>query len=448
MATRLMVLRRSLPAWTGMLAALAFLACRENATAPVNPTVTLPSSVAWAGGSFALTSSAFTGADTLPVVVVGSDTVAAQYLAPDTLMVPAPQTAGTFTVMLGFHDRGLLQAGTVEVAGGFAGEWVTPVSVGGHPVLWPGSPQTSLVMARDTGLALVDPRLETAVGRLADTLFDVRCLQGVGQAPDGRVTVMHFDPFIGCTGTLYSVRPDVLAPPVDTGPSYPAVGVGGRFAIELTPARWLVASHHSVRSCRRDTTGAWICWSADLFEETYEIVVSAQRDRAVPLGRDYAGIGMPVFGLDSAGPAYLLSGFHALAGAQFTPDGDTLYAVAYRALTDSVPLLVALAASDGAVLDSAPAWPGSAQLVLDPSQPWVYLVGHPSYWSPPEVHVYDRRTLRQVAALTTGMATLPNGAGDAYTVLSPAERALYVFETCSFCSATSAVPVFRFDLLP
>ncbi len=110
-----------------------------------------------------------------------------------------------------------------------------------------------------------------------------------------------------------------------------------------------------------------------------------------------------------------------------------------------MPVLAALAASDGAVLQSAPAWSGAYHLVLEPGRPWIYLVGHNSPWDPPSLHVYDRSTFAPIATMAARVPQYMNG--DAYPIISPAERKLYLVDTCSFCTA-GQVPIFTFDLMP
>ena len=283
--------------WTGLgkvaaLGALAATGCHEAIVIP-NPKVTIASSSGWAGSTVVLVATGLTGADTLPTVVIGLDTVTVRYAPPDTLKVTAPDTQGTFTVQLGFRGHSLISVGTIQLVGGFVDTW-TVSPVGGHPVAWPGAGQASLAMALDSGLALVSLRLRSSVQALPDSIFDISCINGPGPAAGGRITV-EGRPFPFC-GPLVAVRPDSPWVAPDTGP-----GAGdARFAAQLATGRWLVAWHHGVLSFKRTPSGAWDTATTPYHvEEPYEIVVSPRGDRAVALGRDYAGIGMPVFGVDS-----------------------------------------------------------------------------------------------------------------------------------------------------
>jgi len=421
-----------------VLGALTATGCREAIVIP-EPTVTIGASSGWAGSTVVLVATGLTGADTLPTVVIGLDTVTVRYAPPDTLKVTAPDTQGTFTVQLGFRGHSLVTVGTIQLLGGFVDKW-TVSPVGGHPVAWPGAGQASLAMALDSGLALVSLRLRSSVQALPDSIFDISCINGPGPAAGGRITV-EGRPFPFC-GPLVAVRPDSPWVAPDTGP-----GAGdARFAAQLATGRWIVAWHHGVLSFKRNPSGAWDTASTPYhIEEPYEVVVSPRGDRAIVLGRDYAGIGMPVFGLDSPEPAYLLADYHRLDGAAFSPDGDTLFLAAGRTLRDSEPVLAALRASDGSVLHTARAWAGAYHVVLDPNQPWIYLVGHETSSDPPIIHVYDRATLAPVATLRARVPAYMNG--DAYPFLSSAERKLYVVESCSFCGA-GPTPIFEFNLLP
>lgn len=417
-----------------LIAPVAGTACHESPVSPVNRAVTVLTPLAWAASAVVFRVSGLTGADTLPVLVIGRDTVAVRFAAPDSLIAMAPDTQGTFAVYLGMRGRALLPAGSIQLAGGFSGVWTPPANIGGHSVPWPGSPQTSFAIALDSGLAIVDPRLHTLQRVLPRSAFDITCMNGAGPAARGRITA-------GTCGTTVALRPDSPSVAPDTDPI-----AGGRFAAELATGRWLVALHHGVSSYRRDSAAGWVTATTPYqVEEPYEVVVSPRGDRAVALGRDNAGIGMPVFGLASAEPVYLLAQYHRLAGAQFSANGDTLFVAAYLSLSDTAPVLAALNASDGAVLASAPAWSGAYHVVLDPGRPWIYLVGHNSGFDPPSLRVYDRATFAPIATMAARVPEYLNG--DAYPVFSPAERKLYLVETCSFCSA-GPVPIFTFDLMP
>jgi hypothetical protein len=390
-----------------------------------------------------LTSPDLTGSDTLPLVVVGTDTVTARYAPPDSLIATAPAKPGLFDVRVAFRGQSPTAVGMVQLAGGYAGVW-TVGPIGGRPQAWPGSPQTSFAVAMDSGLALVDPRLRTIRRVLPDTLFDINRLNGVGPAAGGRIVGVSW------RGATLALTPEPLSVQTDTGPL-----VGGyRFAAQLAPGRWLLAYHHGVASYLRNASGGWdVATTAYHIEEPFDVVVSPLGDRTVIVGRDVLGTGMPVFSAPSPNPAYFLSGFHEIWGAAFSDAGDTLFVVG-PAAADSQPNLAIVAASDGRVLKSIRAWWGTYRLMLDPAGRWIYLVGAAQDTSSgrfgynnlhPALEVLDRATLKRIALLL-GDESSQVGTSDIYPILSPAEPRIYYVITCAFCGAGPA-SIYAFDLM-
>jgi hypothetical protein len=266
-------------------------------------------------------------------------------------------------------------------------------------------------------------------------------MNGVGPASGGRIAAMN------CSGRMLSVSLAPGSAAADTGP-----GGGGRFAAQLAQGRWLIAYHHGVSSYMRNASAGWDAATTPYhIEEPFNIAVSPRGDRAAVMGRDNQGTGMPVFSAASANPAYFLTGFHELWAGAFSDNGDTLFAVGVAA-AGAAPFFSVLAASDGTVLKSVPAWSGTYHLLLDPAGKWIYLVGAvrdttvASNVLLPALQVVDRATFAPVTLLQG-----PPGAdvlrSDVYPILSPAESRLYIVATCSFCSA-GTVPIFAFDLMP
>ncbi len=422
------------------LAALPVSASCNNPVDAVDPVVRIETALAWSGSQVVLTSPNLTGADTLPLVVIGADTVPARYLAPDSLVAAAPDTQGRFDVWLGFRGRALFPVGSVQLKGGFSG-WQSIGSIGGYPLPWPAIGRGTFLSAHSTGLALVYPMTGSTTTQLPTSVFDPACINGPGPASGGRIAVVG----TGCSSAM-AVRSDSPDVAPDTGPP---MASGYRFAAQLASGKWLVAYHHGVRNLTR-IAGAWEEDTTVPYhlEEPYNVVVSPRGDRAVVLAFDGWGVGIPVFSPTSAAPAYLLRGFFALWGAQFSDDGDTLYVVG-PPVAGQPPVLKALAASDGTVLRSAPAWSGTTNLALDPGRPWLYLVGHDAaYPRPPAVAVVDRATFDQVAYLVGDAGPLSGYlASDAYPMLDAVRRKLYLVDSCAFCSLGD-VRIFAFDLIP
>lgn len=240
------MLRRAYGAAFAASLALAAGSC-GSAVDATPPVVSVATPVVWAGGSIVLTASHFSGTDTLPIALVGDDTVAVRYAPPDSFFVTAPDTQGAFDLRVAFSGRQLQSAGTVHLEGGYRSMW-TASPLGRHPVAWPGGTHSSFAIALDSGLAIVDPKLRTVAKALPDSVFSISCINGTGPATGGRTTAMGRHGSV--CGPLTAVRPDSPWVAPDTGPA----GLG-RFAAELAPGRWLVAYQHGVISEWRDATG-------------------------------------------------------------------------------------------------------------------------------------------------------------------------------------------------
>ena len=111
-----------------LIAPVAGTACHESPVSPVNRAVTVLKPLAWAASAVVFRVSGLTGADTLPVLVIGRDTVAVRFAAPDSLIAMAPDTQGTFAVYLGMRGRALLPAGSIQLAG--TSFYLRPISSG------------------------------------------------------------------------------------------------------------------------------------------------------------------------------------------------------------------------------------------------------------------------------------------------------------------------------
>jgi hypothetical protein len=406
-----------------------------------NPEVSVQTPVVWVGADIVLRSGQFTGPDTLPIVILGTDTLAARYAAPDTLHVVAPDHPGNFQLYVGFRGRPPLPFGAVEVGGGYSGDR-SLARIGGYPLPWPGGGLPQFLIALPQGLAAVDPRVWTVRQVLPDSVFSQYCVNGPGPAPGGRIVVAGRTATGGC-GPLVALRLDTPGLAPDT---LPGERIGYRFAAELGPGRWLLTSHHRVSSWSRDSTGAWTTTEYSL-GESYDLVISPRGDWAVPIGAYSYPAGTPVFSASAAGPAYVLSDFSEIWGAQFSDDGDTLLVVATPTDTtgNGGAVLAALRASDGTVIRSVRALGGANGLVLDPGRPWLYLIGYSPGLSGPAVQVYERATFTPITVLHVPS---PGYASPLYATLYAAGRKLYLLDTCPWCVAGYSLGVTVFDLLP
>jgi hypothetical protein len=219
-----------------------------------------------------------------------------------------------------------------------------------------------------------------------------------------------------------------------------------RTAVWVKPGGWLLALHHWV-----DVISGGVFTATYRVEETNGFRISPRGDRIVALTA-YASEGMLVF--DTAGPslAYVVESVTGLGGAAFSLEGDTLF-LAGEDQADQ-PILAALDASDGTVLDSvAPEyWPWD--LWLDPHGPWLVSVGvrqREDAWhvQRPVVEVIDRRNLRRVAVFgpPEEEGCIPEFCGDLYLVPYLAGRELYVTQIRYRESGAAPARIFRFELL-
>lgn len=83
----------------------------------------MAASVVWAGGEIVLTSPAFYGPDSLPMVLLGQDTARARFVPPDTVIATAPDTLGTYEVGLVFFSGQRVPVGTIRVGAAFVDWW-------------------------------------------------------------------------------------------------------------------------------------------------------------------------------------------------------------------------------------------------------------------------------------------------------------------------------------
>jgi hypothetical protein len=423
---------------TSLVAALAALACHDAVRVTL-PTVRVETPVAWAGGSIVLTSPQLVGPDTLPLVVVGNDTVAARFAAPDSLIAAAPDTQGTLCVLLGLRGGGLVPVGTVRLVGGYSGNQNLPI--GGFPLPWPGYGVPSYLMAMQNGVVLVDPRTGSIRLLLNDSSLDFNCVNSIGPGFEGRVVVAGR---VGTAcGPFVALRPDLPWAAPDSGPTF--TGGGYRLAVELAPAHWAVVSHHEWQLFTPDSS-AWY-W----VNETFNVAISPSGDRIVPIANNYGVGGIPVFSPASAAPVYRLTGFVDVLGADFSEHGDTLFVAGVPAPGDSAaqanPVLAAIASSDGVMLMSAPLRYEAENLIVDPSRPWVYIVGTTWGSGRVTVHVVDRATLAPVATLM-GPPGSAEFIGLVYPVLDAAGRKLFIVPGLSWSGPGWTGSVFTFDLMP
>lgn len=420
--------------------ALACLACSADRITTEDAVVTFDAS-AWAGNTLVLRSTAFHGADTLPTVTAGVDTLPLRSFGAESVLVKLPDTSGWITLYLHRAGGAVIPIGEVRLYG-FAGAGQGPPTDG--PIrVWPGAGEPLTLAIQGGRLVRLDLPSTTASLVLPDTgLSRYPCLFSgpMASAVDPRLVVVTRMVGSSC-GPLVAVPlvPGTIAP--DTGPV-----PWGYSAVHLGRGRWLVASHHWMAFVTGSPAAGFVTGPAIDVPAPPGFAVSPRGDRVVPvLSSDYLPDRTPVF--DPAGPgiAYSLQGLDIVANAVFSPGGDTLLVTGSRLEGNEVQ---ALDATTGRVLVRAALRPRNADLALDPTHPFVYAAG--TVDEEPVVQVLDRATLQPVATLRVPLGALtgaslpqPLSSSDNVLVMDAAERRLYF--VLNWWSGTFAM---RFDLMP
>lgn len=427
--------------------ALVLAACRESIFTSTDPAIQLGSVTLWAGGEIVLTSPAFSGSDTLPLVFLDDDTAQARYVPPDTVFAVVPDSLGTRVLRVQFPAGLRVPVDIVRIAGGYVGWWEGP-RAWGHPVQWPVRGGPRFAVSGETRLLLVDAATQTYEPYLPDSLSKSMCLKGPGWDVDGGLVLIgNPQSALQTCGALVAYRDPAAGIVTDSGP----IGWWWQVA-RLGPGDWLMyGKSHESHWIRRtsgtpESTESWCAW------QPYGLAVSS-RGRAVPIAAGICQDGIPVYVHGVSGPDYYIPGFWHTQGAQFTDDGDTLFMTATSRDTAQGYVLAARLSQDGSVIRSARNRIWSDNLLLDPNGRWIYSVGT---WGPngPLVQVFDRASLRLLATMQPPPGVLSSAAATAaglyYTpILDARTRTLYVVCLNSFGStfATFPMEVFSFQLL-
>jgi len=434
------------------LIAVTVAACRFAEHNGVDRTVASASAV-WSGGALVMRSLGFVGADSVPIITVGTDTLVVRAQGPDSVLVAMPDTNGVLDIVVRYRN-GMQYFTTVRVYG--LRSWYTGPSMDWTIAPWPGSGPTALGFV---GGHLV--RLDYRTGAVSAPLTPDTGLNVCNYSPapsatvSGLVTVHQFSTTVsyGNCGRLLAVPVIPEAAPPDTGPqdytSYPV--------LHLSRGHWLVYSKNEPYYIvsRTDTGFVWVPMTTAHGEPPYGYVASPRGDRIVPTFGDANafGGGVPVFDATALGVAYGLTDLGMSSSGAFTPNGDTLFVTGSPAGDPSSSVLLAVDAATGKVLGrallsaSSGAFDDGLAVVVDSVRSWVYVAnGDPR----PSVEVYDRATLTHVATLRSGSASVPdlgfrNGPAWAF-VMNQAARRLYL--TFNNFSRTGPTFVFEYDLMP
>ncbi len=375
------------------LLGVVLAACITDPITTTDPIVAVAADT-WSGGWLDLSSPSFTGANSLPIVTMGADTLDTRSLGADAVQVLVPDTNGTVTMAVGLRAGGRTVV-QVRVHGAITAGDGPSLDPGGELVPWPGNGNPTALGFRDHHLVVVDLRSGTVSQPLTpDTALG--CWENwlpIPAADDpGLVTVAQT--FTAGPCSLLAIPATSSAAPPDTGPN-----LGGYSAVHLGRGKWLVADkgdtlavYTRLGSGGFSRSTAWSNWGYGM-----GFTVSPRGDRVLPTNfyENWSDAnGIPVFDVASARLAYAVN-LTVSQAAAFTADGDTLLVAGDSA---DLYLLLSVDAATGVPFARA-VLPNSGQSVaVDPARPWVY-VALVADTGPPAVEVLDRATLRQVAVL-------------------------------------------------
>jgi hypothetical protein len=438
-ATLPLVTRR----WPALALLLGAAACIEPPVTapPAEVVIHLVDPVAWEGGDLVLTSNAFPDPIPLPAVLLDTLPLTVRRLDDSTIAARLPDTTGSFTVHV--RVRNEHRFGPVRIVGfsgvtsarGTAG-WPLPVEPG-HPVVITLAESTLVLLDTRTGAETDLPVPHSA----ACAISPGRSFRPGAVVAQGAVAYTCQRPLAWTLGASVT--------PVDSAPSLVS---GANLWAELAPGTWLEAAHHYVYL---HVAGARVL--EERIESTERAVLSPDGSAVIPLAAS-TETRIPVLDVASATVRFRLP-LQSSDGAAFTPDGDTLFVAGIADYTTNVTThLVAASAATGAVVaDSAFHTGGLSDLILDPDGPWLYVLAYDAvdgdhlYWGP-VVHVFDRRTLHELAVLRPPPTV---GCGSLCFLLTlsidPQQRKLYVLRGATWrgpAPRTSTDAIYTFDLPP
>lgn len=425
-------MRRRLPLLLAVCAA-----CQMDAITTVDPVVTFDGHV-WAGGVLHLSSPAFVS-PSLPLVILGNDTLVVQRLDSVTLEARVPDTSGTLALNLdvGHH----VPLGSIVVHGLLSTHVIgQPVNSFIVPMPWPRSRSTFLVgvpagyQVVDSRTGSVNPFFPTSRFTTADCFASPSAAGG-----DWLVLTTAVPNTLQCRSWLVVPAGGALVP-MDSL-SFRAHG-------HLVDGTWISISQWMIS--QRSSIGAS---SAVNYGEASLIAVSPAGNRGVPLGGRVYGGPFPLF---QAGPkvdSVAVPPSWGSIAAAYDASGDTVYMLGARWVSGG-PKLMILDAVGGDTLrtitDSLPAayhpFP-TMDLAVDPLRPWIYVASVDS--ARLTLVVYDRASLKVAAMLHA-----PYGMAISYPAVRIALDALgrklgvVVINQAFWTLDQTGMRVFSFDLLP
>ena len=368
----------------------AVTACNSEHIVRVPPVVTAAVTDVWGGAALRLESDAFVGADSVPVVTVGTDTLAVRSDSAGAAVVRTPTDDGlpTFVVHFASGDSSLVEGVHVH---GFLAVHAGP-AVRGSLTQVPGLGDViALAYGAGGSIVRVDLARQTATPLAVpgNTNFGCAMASVVPAADDPSVITTRSLP----TCSLLALRVSDLSV-VDSLHLGLANG-SSVTAIHLGTGRWVYSQKNFVIVV--PSTGP--SWQDSILYGYHFLSAPAPYNIAVPLQAQRT---VPVYDVLTAQHRYHLPVTWS-SGAAFSPGFDTLFVAGPVGLNGG--WLYSLSTQSGARLDSVGVAPwfnsigSNSAMQADPSGPWLYVSNEAS------VRVYDRRTLDQVADLRFPLPT-------------------------------------------
>lgn len=421
-------------------AALALLAaCQGDNLSCICAPVSVSTTSAWAGNDVILSSIAFVGADSAPLVLSDAETLAVRSVGPESIAVSAPLRDGYHSLDVVLLSGEVLTTEAVR-SFGFVSLGSGPL-ITGYSQPWPGNGHPSLLAYVSGRVVVADLRtgIVTPLGSPADTGY-TPCFPGPAtSAPD---------PSILTLGRRTSCRPLAVRPTdpftvLDSAPTYTDVFP----ALYMGPGRWIIHQKTWVTVVAGSTTYTDYCQASG-----YSFQPGPPPARFVVPIMCNNPAGNPVYDSKTGLHAYTMPFAQSILGAAFTDAGDTLFVFGGAITPFDHHTLWAVDAATGTRLDSVtiPDQTRVGDVALDPNGRWIYVAagmyGGPPQPSEAKVWVFDRRTLALVAELRA--PELSDNSRLIYRrLVVGSDRILYLVMNTYYQTAPGAT-VYRWSLMP
>jgi hypothetical protein len=398
--------------WLGIVLA----ACDQPPTVQPGPGLQSfsASSDVWSGGELIVTSQGFAVAS-LPDILLDEQLLGVRRVDDTTVVAVVPDRPGPHTLRV--VASGVDHHAVVIQLRGFVDRVEGPLLSGRTE---PGLDPRYLFGSGPSSLRRWNVRTNKAVD-LGDTVHAVSCTGGVGPGPSlGEIVVLTG----GCaTGRWMVWHTEPLYPLADT-----AAAATDRFVAVLGSGRWVVsnASDFSLYACDGGS-----CTSESIPGLAgSDVVRSPRADRAALVARtigDLATPGVPVLDVALGTVGYRVPALRAAQGAAFSSGGDTLYLAGDSA---SAFALVAIQASNGALLASRRLDYTPCAVAADPAQPWLYVAGIAATPGSAQslLQVFDRGTMNSITTLHV-TSDIAYGHNFCRILVNPVEHRVYVADT-------------------